>query len=333
MALDQGKLAEGLRKGMTAEKQKSDARVDRFANAEKAMAGRSEGLRTPVSPPTEKPTFTGESKHPSSKKIETVPIELIDSNPFNARHIYSQERIRELAGHIATDKQKVPALAMLNPDSPGRYVLIDGEYRKRAAKLANIGTLDLMIEPIKTHAELYRLSYMLNEERSPQTTLDNAMAWRELLNSGTVTKEEDIAALTGQSPATVNKTLAALNLPQAIIDRISEEPASFGVSITYELTLLYKATGEDQTAEAIKRVLTDGWGRRDLEDLRKRLEHPKPRKKKDVSRQYKINDAHGHQKGFIKEWDSGKVILEVKMADHKAREALMEELKLRFNIE
>lgn len=330
MALKQDILTAGLKKGIAGEQKKSTSRFDA---ADDAMAGRSGGLGTPRPAPVAKPTFTGESYAHATKRVETVPIDLIDSNPFNARRIYSQERIRELAGHLATDKQKVPALAMMNPDSPGRYILIDGEYRKRGAKLANIGTLDLMVEPIKTHAELYRLSYMLNEERSPQTTLDNAMAWRDLLESGTVTKEEDIAALTGQSPATVNKTLAALNLPKAVIDRISESPASFGVSIAYELTLLFKVAGEDQTIDAIKRVLTDGWGRRDLEELRKRLEHPKQRKKKDVSRQYKINDTHGHQKGFIKEWDSGKVVLEVKMADHKAREALMEELKKRFHID
>lgn len=328
MALNKDMLTAGLKKGIAGEQQKA---ASRFDAADAAMAGRTGGLATPRPAPAPKPTFTGESA--AGKRIETVPIDLIDSNPFNARRIYSQERIRELAGHIATDKQKVPALAMLNPDSAGRYILIDGEYRKRAAKLANIGTLDLMIEPIKTHAELYRLSYMLNEERSPQTTLDNAMAWRDLLDSGTVTKEEDIAALTGQSPATVNKTLAALNLPKAVIDRISESPASFGVSIAYELTLLFKAAGEEQTADAVKRVLTDGWGRRDLEELRKRLEHPKPRKKKDVSRQYKIKDAQGHQKGFIKEWDNGKIMLEVRLTDHKARESLVDELKKRFNIE
>lgn len=328
MALKKDMLTAGLKKGIAGEQEKA---ASRFDAADAAMAGRTGGLATPQSVPTSKPPFTGESS--PGKRIETVPIDLIDSNPYNARRIYSQERIRELAGHIATDKQMVPALAVLNPNSPGRYILIDGEYRKRAAKLANIGTLDLMIEPFMTHAKLYRLSYMLNEERSPQTTLDNAMAWRHLLDSGTVTKEEDIAALTGQSPATVNKTLAALNLPKAVIDRISESPASFGVSIAYELSLLFKTAGEDQTVDAVKRVLTDGWGRRDLEELRKRLEHPKPRKKKDVSRQYKIKDAQGHQKGFIKEWDNGKIMLEVTLADHKACESLVDELKKRFKIE
>lgn len=323
MAIDLKKLKAGVDRGLVGEKEKTN--TSRFELADKALKGHSESRP--------EPTFTGESSSSGAKIVLTVLIDLIDSNPYNARRIYSQERIRELAGHLATDKQKVPALAMINHDEPGRYILIDGEYRKRAARLANIGTLDLMLEPIKTHTELYRLSYMLNEERSPQTTLDNAMAWRDLLESKTVTKEEDIAALTGQSPATVNKTLAALNLPKSVIDRISESPASFGISIAYELTLLFKAAGEDQTVDAVKRVLTDGWGRRDLEELRKRLEHPKQRKKKDVGRQYKINDTHGQQKGFIKEWDNGKVVLEVRMADNKAREILMEELKTRFKID
>ena len=110
-------------------------------------------------------------------------------------------------------------------------------------------------------------------------------------------------------------------------------PTSFGVSIIYELTRLFKAAGEDQTADAVKRVLTNGSGRRDLEELRGGLEHPKPRKKIDVSRRYKVKDAQRHQKGFIKEWDKGKIMLEVRLIDHRARESLVIELKKRFNIE
>jgi ParB family chromosome partitioning protein len=79
------------------------------------------------------------------------------------------------------------------------------------------------------------------------------------------------------------------------------------------------------------RTVEEDLSSRSLEAIRAKLEHAKPRKKKEVSRQYRIKSGQA-QIGFIKEWDSGRVALDVTLADPKERDALVEELKRRFHL-
>lgn len=329
MALKEDILKAGLKKGIAGEQQKA---ASRFEKAEAALADRPHGLaapRVPTGAPSR--TFTGESSA-GERKLVAVPIERIRENPFNARRIYQAEKVKELAASIATHGQKVPATAMRDPDRPGHYVLIDGHYRMQAAKAAGKDTLEVIVEDALRQADQYQISFLLNQERSAQSPLDNALAWRHLLDTGVVAKEEELAGLTGQSWANVNKTLALLKLPPAVLERMGESPDSFGIAIGYEITLLHKAAGEEVTLAVVDKVVRDGLGRRDLQEMRKQYEQPRPRKNKEVSRQYKIHTEDGQLRGVIKEWDSGKVLLEVRALPARERETLVEELKQRFRI-
>jgi len=137
--------------------------------------------------------------------------------------------VQERAASIATHGQKTPGLATPDPARPGHYILIDGHYRKRA--LASAGKLEMecFIESNLNDLDFYRLSFLLNEQRSDQSALDNAIAWRQLLDEGKVQKEEDICELTGMSAGTVNKTLALLRLPESVLGVMRERPSAIGI--------------------------------------------------------------------------------------------------------
>jgi ParB family chromosome partitioning protein len=336
MALKEEMLRKGLQKGIDGEQRRVSSRFDL---AEKTLAEHPAGLISPRVGPqaaaeaVQPVTFTGESSLPLGREILAIPVDSVEDNPFNARQIYNPEKVRELAASIVTHGQKVPATAMRHPAASSRYILIDGHYRKQAIKAAGRHHLDVVLEPALDSTELYRLSYMLNQERNTQSVLDNALAWRHLLDTQTIAKEEQLAALTGQSWATVNKTLAILKLPQSVIARMRDAPEAFGIAIAYELTLLNKIVGEAKTLQIAERVLAEGLGRRDVEELRKSAEISRLRKKKEVSRQYRIRSEQGQQIGFIKEWDSGRVSVEVRVAEPKEREALVDELKRRFGVD
>lgn len=333
MALKEDLLKQGLRRGIDGEQRKVASRFDR---AEQALAQSPAGLAAPraARPATTASTFTGESKPlPARREILAVPLDALDDNPFNARRIYSPEKVRELAASLATHGQKVPATAMRHPSDAGRYLLIDGHYRKQAAKAAGQSSLEVVLEPALADSDLYRVSFLLNQERNAQSVLDNALAWDHLINTRTVAKEEDLVGLTGQSWATVNKTLALLKLPASVLERMRENAEAFGIAVAYELTLFHKQAGEQKTAELAERVVGEGLGRRDIEALRKSLAKRGARKKKEVGRQYRIRGPQGQQIGFIKDWDNGRVSLELRLADARDREALVAELKTRFGIE
>jgi ParB family chromosome partitioning protein len=321
---------DAMRMTLGAEKQKV---TDRFAMADAVLAERPSGL---ASPPTHVPAPIVQIDVPEleSKQILSVPLSQIHDNPLNARHIYDPEIVKSLAASMATRGQMVPASAIRHPDGDkaGHYILIDGHYRKKSLLAAGKTEMDIILLENDGELELYRLSWLLNEERSSQTALDNAIAWKKLMDKSLVQEGAQIAEILGISPATVNKTLALLKLPQAAIDKIRDHPNKFGVFIGYELTLAAKIIPEVELLALIDKIIAEDLSSREVEAIRGKFEKGSDRKKKEVSRQYKIR--HGNaQIGVIKEWDSGKIAFEIKLADPKERAGLLDDLKRRFHLE
>lgn len=321
-----------MRATLTAEKKDVNAR---FAAADAVLAERPSGfaVATPSSAPNSAAaiTFSAESSPAGKRNIVSVLLDLVYDNPVNARHIYRPEVVKALAASIATRGQMVPALAIRHPTIPGAFLLIDGHYRKRGLAAAGHTTIDLEIRHHEGDIELYRLSWLLNEERNAQSPLDNAFAWRNLITKGLVQNEGQIAELLGVSLSTVNKTVALLGLPAAALDKMRERPEKFGVFAGYELTLAAKKLDEPELVGLVDRIITEDLSSREVAAIRAKLETGDQRKRKETSRQHKILHA-GQQIGSIKEWDSGKVALEVVLADPKARAALVAELLTRFGL-
>lgn len=342
MATKLKNLRAGMLAGMAAEKTRSDT-LDRFARAEAAIARHPNGLLpNPTNPAAigaetlrAETTFSAESAPLESdgRVLKRIPLAQLHDNPFNARRIYDPAVVQERAASIATHGQKTPGLAAPDPARPGHFILIDGHYRKRALAAAGKHEMECFVETDLSDLDFYRLSFLLNEQRSDQSALDNAIAWRQLLDEGKVQKEEDICELTGMSAGTVNKTLALLKLPESVLMAMRERPSAIGIAAGYELTLYCKHAGEDRTRELVQRIMTEGLSSREVEAIRKQVQEGKSRKVKEISRQYKIRTSSGELLGTIKEWDSGRVVLDVQLSDRDAREALLESLKGRFGLD
>ncbi|MES2208511.1 MAG: ParB/RepB/Spo0J family partition protein [Pseudomonadota bacterium] len=276
-------------------------------------------------------TFTRESVPQTQGKVylAEVSIDLVDPNPFNARRIYIPERIKDLAASIAASGQLMPGIATLRGE---RYIVAAGHYRMKAIKLAGLSTIKLMVHADLTDQELYQISFKENDERTQQTPLDNALSWKDLIDKNLYPTESAIAEVTGLSLANVNKTLSILRLSEPILDLVRQCPQNYALSALYELVLLEQAAGLAPTLMMAERIGAGEAGRKEVNELRSRYETPKDRKRKESSRQYKIQ-IDGEQKGFIKEWDSGKVSFEILLTDPKEREILVDLLKNRFNSE
>lgn len=259
--------------------------------------------------------------------FEETDIDLIDENPYNARRLYRPERVHELAGEIRADGQLVPGLATIRN---GRRVLAGGHYRFRALKAAGKSRMKLMIHPDLTDQQLYQISYKENAEREQQSPLDNALAWKSLMDEGIYPSESAISEATGMSLPNVNKTLAILKLSDGILEIVKERPEPFALSTLYQLTLLERVAGSVVAAAMAAKVKEEVAVCRDVEDARARYENKPPRKTKETSRQHKLHSADGTPLGVLKDWDSGKVTFEVTLLDPAKRQALVDELKAKF---
>lgn len=318
------------------EKRYEPANVDkRYDAADSALEGRPLGLVGPtVASPRSAGDFSAEigtEKAVNGKAIVRVPLSMVHDNPLNARHIYDPEAVKALAASIATRGQLVPAPAARHPSLEGHVVLIDGHYRKRALLAAGKTDIECVLQDVSAELDMYRMSYLINEERNAQSPLDNALAWQKLLVEQKVPDGAGIAELTGLSTAAVAKTMAFLKLPESALAKLREAPTKFGVAVGYEIYQISKLLKEQELLDLMQRTVDENLSSRALESLRAKLENARPRKKKEVSRQYRIK-AGKTQIGFIKEWDSGRVALDINLVDPKERQALVDELKRRFQI-
>ena len=289
----------------------------------------------------EQPTFTRESaplsivnvaidKGNKTPYFVRVNHDLIDANPYNARVNYNPQRIHKMGSEIKADGQMVPGMATIRN---GRYILAAGHYRWKGIGVANIGFMDLMIHEGLSDKELYKLSYKENAERSEQTPLDNALSWKRLLTDGIYENESALAEETGISLPNINKTINILKLPESVINYIQEqENYSFGLSPLYELVQYSALAGERKTLEMAAKMVNEEFGRSQIAAARALIQEPKKaRKTKENSRHYKILDNAGlNQIGHIKDFGSGKILIELNIADDALRNSTLETLKAQF---
>lgn len=276
-------------------------------------------------------SFRAETEHAGSARVLRVAISKVHDNPYNARRLYSQDLIKERAASIAAEGQKVPAAAVPHPQRPGEYILIDGQYRKRALQFLGRSEIDVILEQVTSHKDMYRLSRLYNKQRNDGSAYDDALVWQQMLIDKVVADQDELAELAGVSKSVMSKTLGMLKLPELALQRIQEHPQSVGSSMGYELFLLSKSAPQAEFMRVLEQALTGDITTKEVEAVRARLEKGVRRKSKEFSRQYKIKNGAA-QIGVLKEWDSGKVSLEVRIIDPKERLELIEEIKRRFGL-
>jgi ParB family chromosome partitioning protein len=245
-------------------------------------------------------------------RFETVLLSLVDPNPYNARQTYT-----------ATVRN-------------GRYVLAAGHYRRLGllhihAASMDKATIDLIVKPNMSDRELYEASYRENAERQEQTSYDNALAWKKLLEQGVYENETALSEAVGMSLPNVNKTLAALRLSPAALTVIESAPAKFALGTLYELALFEEVAGTERTVAMATQVLEERLGRDQINEARKQLVEPKLRKRKETSRPYPIFVGNKYE-GTLKEWPNGKVTLEVNIGDASMRDAFVASLREKFGV-
>lgn len=266
----------------------------------------------------------------SGPVLMDVPIDLVDDNPFNARSLYNSEKVAALSKSLIVDGQLIPGLAAKKGD---RFTLIAGHYRKKAAKQAGLKTLKLMVYGTLTDQQLYVYSYKENAEHNPQTVLDNAIAWGKLLADKVYATEVDLAESIGLSKANVNKTLSVMKLHKDVLEVIEEKPEKFGLSILYELYQLQQIAGSATATEFAHRVIEEEIGRNDILEARKSIQgavnqvNTSGRRKNITSRRYEIRG------GTIRDWDSGRVMVDITFDNEEEKIAFLESTRKNFGIQ
>ncbi len=203
-----------------------------------------------------------------------VPVDRIEPNPNQPRRRFPAEDLEELAVSIGQHGVLQPLL--VSEREPGRYVLIAGERRWRAAKAAGMSAVPAVIRERLEEEHLLELALVENLQRRDLTPLEEARAYDQL-RSGLGLSQEEIASRVGINRSTVANTLRLLKLPMEVQEMVDGGVLSAG----HARTLLAFPQGEDLLAWA-QRAVAAGLSVRDLE--RAATEHretsPEPAAKK-----------------------------------------------------
>ena len=150
------------------------------------------------------------------KDIITIDLKNIYPNQDQPRRVFDEEKIKILSESIKNYGVLQPIV--LKPDDKGKYMIIAGERRYTASKLARKTDIPAVIKdiPMKDIMEIALIENLQREELNP---IEEALAYRSLINNYDVTQEE-ISEAVGKSRPHITNTLRLLNLSKPIMDMI-----------------------------------------------------------------------------------------------------------------
>ena len=188
---------------------------------------------------------------------DQIDINLIDPNPRQPRTVFDPDALQEL---VASIKE----IGILQPPvvrkSGARYELIMGERRLRAAKIAGLKQIPVIIRQTPNN-ELLREALIENIHRSQLNALEEGAAYSQLLNDFNCTHEE-LATKLGRSRTVITNTMRLLNLPTSVQQKVAAGTISAGHARA--LLGLSDATAIEKLAN---RIVAEGLSVRTIEEI------------------------------------------------------------------
>lgn len=155
--------------------------------------------------------------------ISFANIEDIVANPYQPRRDFAEEELKELSASIQANGIIQPLVVRKGTYG---YQLIAGERRLRAAKLAGLKQVPIVIRK-STDREALEIALVENIQRSNLNCIDEALAYLQLMQDFNLTQDET-AERVGKERSTVANFVRLLKLPEAIIDDLKKGTLSFG---------------------------------------------------------------------------------------------------------
>jgi len=203
----------------------------------------------------------GSSDRVKAATVE-VPIDSISPNPYQPRTTIDQSKLDVLAQSIRTHGVIQPLIVTATEDDR-RYTLIAGERRWRAARLAGLTEVPVVIKEAATQTML-ELALVENVVRADLSPLEEATAYRQLIDEFGLT-QASVAERVGRSRVSVTNTLRLLAAPEEVHLALEEGKISEG----HARALLGLPTAVDQVA-MLKTVIERSWNVRQTEDAVRR---------------------------------------------------------------
>lgn len=196
-----------------------------------------------------------------------VPVQMVHPGPVQPRHRFDDDQLKALSDSIRQNGILQPLLVRRHPTMPNAYEIVAGERRWRAAQLAQLHEVPVVIREL-TDSEALELALVENVQRQDLSPLEEAEGYRRLMDEFQHT-QEDLARRLGKSRSHIANSLRLLNLPESVKTLVESGELSAG----HARALL----GAADPAALASEVIAKGLNVRQTEQL------VNPRKRSDAS--------------------------------------------------
>lgn len=210
--------------------------------------------------------FKFASDDTKDEKVTQIESKLIDTNPNQPRKRFDEDSLNELAASIKNYGVIQPILVC--PKDGGRYELIAGERRLRASKIAGLSFIPAIIKRF-TESEMAEIALIENLQREDLNPIEEARAYRSLMEKYGFTQEE-LADKLGKSRPVIANSLRLLSLNPVVVDMVEAGRLSAGharclasikdmsVQATYALAACDKQLSVRQLENMVRAYLKPG---------------------------------------------------------------------------
>ena len=241
-------------------------------------------------------------------QVIQIPLGNLDPSADQPRKIFSEENISMLAQSIREQGILQPILVTAGED--GRYTIVAGERRWRAAREAGLSEVPCLVRDVTDHQRM-EIALIENLQREDLNPVETAMGIRSLMDTCGYTQDEAARRL-GKSRPSVANLLRILSLPEAVIEMIREGVLSAG----HARVLAGLDNAEDQmklAEETVSRALSVRQLEQAAAGYHDRQEGEKPKDRRQKNKSPEISGFEDR----LREWCGMRA--EIRGSEHKGK--------------
>ena len=204
----------------------------------------------------------------SGSRVMQVPLDEIDENPYQTRQRFDNQALQELADSIRANGVVQPVVVRATP--AGRFVLILGERRCRASKLAGKPTIPAIVRSVSDQ-QAAEMTVVENLQRQDLNCLEQANAFARLSREFGLTQEQ-IGQRTGMARESVSNYMRLLKLPPMVQHYLGEGKLGFS-----EARVLLQLTDPELTLRIADEAVRKQMSVLQLKDLVDHTNNPMPK--------------------------------------------------------
>jgi len=195
----------------------------------------------------------------ASAETSEIKLDLIKPNPFQPRRTFNDEKLNELASSIK-EHGVLQAVVVSPGGEDDHYILVAGERRCRAARLAGLDTVPAVVKAIDKSTML-EIALIENLQREDLNPVEEAHAYKKLMKDFGY-KQDELASRIGRSRPSIANSIRLLALPDSILSSLAKGELTQG-----QVRPLLAISDPEKQCAAARQITTEGLSSREAEKM------------------------------------------------------------------